>query len=122
MSSELDEKDKRVLQYIQDQPGEFAGTPEVADVLGLTTNGAAYRLKKLQELGLVKSRQPSRDEIWYLEGPKHVRADGEHLSERLTIPDQPDHVGLPGLYRAVKERIRGLRGKIGAPSEGHDGL
>lgn len=61
----VDEKDRAILDFIRDQPGGFAGTAEVAEEVDLTTNGAAYRLKKLRKLDRVDSRIVSRDEVWY---------------------------------------------------------
>jgi len=62
----LDETEREILNYVKSQPGQFVGTAEVADRLDITTNGASYRLKELRKKDRVESRQPSRDEIWYI--------------------------------------------------------
>lgn len=64
--AELDDKEVAILEYIEQQPGRFAATPEIAETLDLTTNGASYRLKKLEDKGEIDSRIPSRDQIWYV--------------------------------------------------------
>lgn len=64
--SELEDKDKRIVRFIRNSPGGFVGTAEVAEELGMTTNGASYRLKELKKDGVIDSRQPSRDEVWYI--------------------------------------------------------
>lgn len=63
----LDKTDMEILYFIENHHG-FAGTAEVAEEIDLTTNGAEYRLKKLENKGEIDSRVVSRDKIWYKAG------------------------------------------------------
>lgn len=60
--------DSEVLDAVREH--EPAGTTEVANTLGCTTQNADYRLRKLQEGGRVESKKVGRSLVWML-------ADGE---------------------------------------------
>jgi predicted transcriptional regulator len=47
---------------------EPAGTSEVADAVGCTTQNADYRLRKLRDAGRVKSKKVGRSLVWTLSG------------------------------------------------------
>ena len=47
---------------------EPAGTSEVADALGCTTQNADYRLRKLRDAGRVESKKVGRSLVWTLLG------------------------------------------------------
>ena len=56
--------DKEVLDAVRDH--EPAGTSEVADALGCTTQNADYRLRKLRDAGRVESKKVGRSLVWTL--------------------------------------------------------
>jgi predicted transcriptional regulator len=47
---------------------EPAGTSEVADAVGCTTQNADYRLRKLRDAGRVESKKVGRSLVWTLSG------------------------------------------------------
>ena len=56
--------DEEVLDAVRDH--EPAGTSEVADALGCTTQNADYRLRKLRDAGRVESKKVGRSLVWTL--------------------------------------------------------
>ena len=56
--------DEEVLDAVRDH--EPAGTSEVADALGCTTQNADYRLRKLRDAGCVESKKVGRSLVWTL--------------------------------------------------------
>lgn len=51
----LDDLDRRILRYLQADPGE--SLPDLADRLGLTTSRLSRRLDKLKEAGILKGQR-----------------------------------------------------------------
>lgn len=45
---------------------EPAATREVAEAVGVTRQGADYRLKRLEDKGLVRSKKIGRELVWML--------------------------------------------------------
>jgi len=58
--------DEEILDAVRDH--EPAGTSEVADALGCTTQNADYRLRKLRDAGRVESKKVGRSLVWTLSG------------------------------------------------------
>ena len=56
--------DEEVLDAVRDH--EPAGTSEVADALGCTTQNADYRLRKLRDARRVESKKVGRSLVWTL--------------------------------------------------------
>ena len=56
--------DEEVLDAVRDH--EPAGTSDVADALGCTTQNADYRLRKLRDAGRVESKKVGRSLVWTL--------------------------------------------------------
>lgn len=60
--------DEEILDAVRNH--EPAGTSEVADALGCTTQNADYRLRKLRDAGRVESKKVGRSLVWTLSGDK----------------------------------------------------
>ena len=58
--------DEEVLDAVRDH--EPAGTSEVADALGCTTQNADYRLRKLRDAGRAERKKVGRSLVWTLSG------------------------------------------------------
>lgn len=56
--------DEEILDAVRDH--EPAGTSEVADALGCTTQNADYRLRKLRDAGRMESKKVGRSLVWTL--------------------------------------------------------
>lgn len=91
---ELDDTEQAILDFVEDRPGAFVGTAEVADHIGMTNNGASYRLKELKKKGWLDSRQPSRDEVWYI--PETQPESSQPGAQSMGL------VGMPSLALSKK--------------------
>ena len=56
--------DEEVLDAVRDH--EPAGTSDVADALGCTTQNADYRLRKLRDAGRVEGKKVGQSLVWIL--------------------------------------------------------
>ena len=56
--------DEEILDAVRDH--EPAGTSEVANALGCTTQNADYRLRKLRDAGRMESKKVGRSLVWTL--------------------------------------------------------
>jgi len=56
--------DDEFLEAVREH--EPAGTSEVADVIGCTTQNADYRLRKLQDAGRVESKKVGPSLVWMI--------------------------------------------------------
>ena len=70
--------DRDILRYIRDCDGPVAGTSEVADEFGYSTNyGASKRLKQLEADGYLASKKLGRVPAWYITvaGREYIEAN-----------------------------------------------
>jgi hypothetical protein len=59
--------DAEILRYIRDSDAPVAGTSEIADAFGYSTNtGAKKRLDALREAGLIDGTQLGRVWAWWI--------------------------------------------------------
>ena len=56
--------DEEILDAVRDH--EPAGTSEVANALGCTTQNADYRLRKLRDAGRMESKKVGQSLVWTL--------------------------------------------------------